>query len=76
VADESLYTRHVSPERGLPACVRNHIHTIFDLVNFKCFSRVTRPGREADHSSSTNADVKDGGAVPPLPMRLQGVLFN
>jgi hypothetical protein len=26
-----------------------------------------RPGREADHSSPTSAEVKDGGAIPPVP---------
>jgi hypothetical protein len=34
------------------------------------------PGREAGDSPPSNVDVKDGGAVPPLPMRLQGVVFN
>jgi hypothetical protein len=28
---------------------------------------VKRPGREADHSPSSNADVKNGGDIPPLP---------
>jgi hypothetical protein len=27
---------------------------------------VKRPGREADHSPPSNAEVKNGGAVPPL----------
>jgi hypothetical protein len=26
-----------------------------------------RPGREADHSSPSSAEVKNGGAIPPLP---------
>jgi hypothetical protein len=28
---------------------------------------VRRPGREADHSSLSNAEVKNNGAIPPLP---------
>jgi hypothetical protein len=28
---------------------------------------VQRPGREADHSPPSSAEVKNGGAVPPLP---------
>jgi hypothetical protein len=28
---------------------------------------VKRPGREADHSPSSSAKVKNGGAKPPLP---------
>jgi hypothetical protein len=29
--------------------------------------RVKRPGREADHSLPSSAEVKNGGATPPLP---------
>jgi hypothetical protein len=28
---------------------------------------IKQPGREADHSSLCNAEVKDGWAIPPLP---------
>jgi hypothetical protein len=28
---------------------------------------VKRPGREADHSPPSSAEVKNGGAMPPLP---------
>jgi hypothetical protein len=28
---------------------------------------VKRPGREADHSSPSSTELKNGGAVPPLP---------
>jgi hypothetical protein len=31
------------------------------------FPGVKRPGREADHSPPSSAEVKNGGAVPPLP---------
>jgi hypothetical protein len=30
------------------------------------FSGVKRPGREADHSFLSSAEVKNGGAIPPL----------
>jgi hypothetical protein len=30
---------------------------------------VKRPGSEADHSPPTSAEVKSGGAIPPLPHR-------
>jgi hypothetical protein len=29
---------------------------------------VKRPGREADNSPPSNAEVKNGGAIPPLPL--------
>jgi hypothetical protein len=28
---------------------------------------IKRPGREADHSPPSSAEVKNGGALPPLP---------
>jgi hypothetical protein len=40
------------------------------------FSRVKRQGLEADHSPPSNAEVKNGGAVPPVPIRLHGVVLN
>jgi hypothetical protein len=30
------------------------------------FPRVKRPGREADHSPPSSAEVKNGDAIPPL----------
>jgi hypothetical protein len=36
---------------------------------------VQQPGHEA-HSHPSNAEVKNGGAVPPPPIRLQGVVLN
>jgi hypothetical protein len=30
------------------------------------FPWVKRPGREADHSPPSSAEVKNGGAIPPL----------
>jgi hypothetical protein len=34
------------------------------------------PGHEADHSSPSSAEVKNGGAVPPLPICLHGIVLN
>jgi hypothetical protein len=33
-------------------------------------------GRKADHSHPANAELKNGGAIPPLPIRLHGVVLN
>jgi hypothetical protein len=30
------------------------------------FPGIKRPGREADHSPSSSAEVKNGGTIPPL----------
>jgi hypothetical protein len=38
--------------------------------------RVKRPEREADHSPPSNAKVKNGGATPPLSMRLNRAVLN
>jgi hypothetical protein len=34
------------------------------------------PGGEADHSPGSSAEVKSGGGIPPLPIRLHGVALN
>jgi hypothetical protein len=39
-------------------------------------SGIKRPGREADHCPPFNAEVKNDGAIPPLPIRLYGVMLN
>jgi hypothetical protein len=33
-------------------------------------------GRVADHSLPSSAKVKNGGAIPPLSIRLHGVVLN
>jgi hypothetical protein len=33
-------------------------------------------GREADHSPPPSAEVKNGGTIPPLPIRLSGMVLN
>jgi hypothetical protein len=40
------------------------------------FPEIKRPGREADHSPPSSAEVKNGGAIPPLPMRVHGRVLN
>jgi hypothetical protein len=35
-----------------------------------------RLGRKADHALLSSAEIKNGGAIPPLPTRLRGVVFN
>jgi hypothetical protein len=37
---------------------------------------VKRPEREADHSPASSADVKNGGAIPPLPTYIHAVGLN
>jgi hypothetical protein len=37
---------------------------------------IKRPGSEADHSLPSSAGVKNGGAIPPLPIGIIGVMFN
>jgi hypothetical protein len=32
--------------------------------------------RQVDHSLSSNTEVKNGGAIPPLSIRLHGVVLN
>jgi hypothetical protein len=39
----------------------------YQWVSGAIFPRVKGPGREADHSSLSSAEVKNGGAIPPLP---------
>jgi hypothetical protein len=37
---------------------------------------VKRPGREADHSPPLSSKVKNGGAIPPLLIRLRAAVLN
>jgi hypothetical protein len=39
-------------------------------------AEVKRLGREADKSLPSSAEVKNGGAIPPTPTRLHGVVLN
>jgi hypothetical protein len=38
--------------------------------------RVKQLGRKADHSPPSNAEVKNGEAVPSLPIFLNGIVLN
>jgi hypothetical protein len=40
------------------------------------FLGIKRPGKEADHSPPLNAEAKNGGAIPSLPVRLLGVALK
>jgi hypothetical protein len=35
-----------------------------------CFPGKKRPGHETDYSRQPSVEVKNGGAIPPLPLRL------
>jgi hypothetical protein len=37
---------------------------------------VKQPGHETDHSLPTSTEVKNGGAIPPLPLCLHGRVLN
>jgi hypothetical protein len=37
---------------------------------------VKQPGREADHTPLSSAEVKSGGAIPQFPIRLHEVMLN
>jgi hypothetical protein len=34
------------------------------------------PRESSDHSPPSKAEVKNGGAIPPLPVHLQGIVLN
>jgi hypothetical protein len=38
----------------------------YSLDTGECFHGIKWPGHKADHSSPSGAEVKNGGAVPPL----------
>jgi hypothetical protein len=39
------------------------------------FPELKRMWREADHSHPSTAEVKNGGAIPPLPIRLHDIVL-
>jgi hypothetical protein len=39
-------------------------------------TKVKRLGREAEQSPPSSVEVKNGGALPPLPICLHGIVFN
>jgi hypothetical protein len=40
------------------------------------FLGVKWPGSKDDHSPLPTAEVKNGGAIPPFPIRLYGVIIK
>jgi hypothetical protein len=68
--------RHLIPDRG-KKCFSSQrpIQPPIELLPRPLSPGVKRPGRESDRSPP-NAEVKNGGAIPPLPTRLHGVLLN
>jgi hypothetical protein len=40
------------------------------------FLALKRPRREADHSPQSTAEIKNGGAMPPLPHNLHEVVLS
>jgi hypothetical protein len=40
------------------------------------FAGAKQPGREADRSPTSSAEVKNGGAIPPILQYLNGTVFN
>jgi hypothetical protein len=59
------------------------IQTSFEAYQATCtmgtggsLLRARRPRREADRSPQYNVEVKNGGAIPPLPLHLHGMILN
>jgi hypothetical protein len=48
----------------------------YPMGSVGCFPGVKRQGREADFSPPSTVEVMNGGAIPPLPIRLHGVVLN
>jgi hypothetical protein len=44
-----------------------HNGSVVGPVSYLLGTGMKRPGREADHSSKFNTEVKNGGAILPLP---------
>jgi hypothetical protein len=55
-----LFTTASKTALGTPSLLSNRYHGILSLG-------ANRPGREADHSPLSIAEVKVSGAIPPLP---------
>jgi hypothetical protein len=45
----------------------------YPMVAWDSFQGVKRQVSETDHSPPSSAEVKNGGAMPPLPIRLHNV---
>jgi hypothetical protein len=67
---QSVQRRAGRPGFGSQQCKIIHFFTAFRPVqpaSNPMGTGVKRPGREADHSPPSRAEVKKGGAIPPLP---------
>jgi hypothetical protein len=40
------------------------------------FPRVKQLGHEADHAPESSAEIKNGAAIPSLPIHLHGMMLN
>jgi hypothetical protein len=45
-------------------------------VRWTIYPGLKRPGSEADHTPPSSEKLKNGGAIPPLPIYFHGVVFN
>jgi hypothetical protein len=59
-----------SPQRPEPPQAS---HPIDNGVSFR---EIKRRGREADSPPPSSVEVKDGGAIPTLTVRLRGLVLN
>jgi hypothetical protein len=59
VGGQEIFLFSITPRPALGPC---------KISTAGCFARVKRQVREADHSSPSNAEVKNDGAIPPLPI--------
>jgi hypothetical protein len=61
------------PKEARDFCLHHSVQTdsgahpvFYTMGTGGSFPRLKRLGREADHSPPSNAEAKDGGAIPPL----------
>jgi hypothetical protein len=57
--------------------IASGVHTAsYPMGTGDSFPGVKRPGKQADHSPAFSAEIKNGGAIPSLPVRLHGVALE
>jgi hypothetical protein len=56
--------------------VQGSTHPSIQWVSGALSTGVKGPYREADHSPPSSAEVKNGGIIPPFPIRLLAVVVN
>jgi hypothetical protein len=54
---------------------RQALGTTQPPIQWALSSEVKRHGREANHSPPSSAEVKNGGAILPLPLRLHYIFY-